>query len=316
VGAPGRDGVAAQREALLAEFLLRGPPERGTAEAPITWLFEPETFAPLARLTGDRRESIVTDYLGTPVTLLDDTGRVTWSADLTAWGNLAVVTGDSWHCPFRWPGQYEDPETGLCYNRFRYYDPESGQYASQDPIRLAGGLSLHRYVHDPATSVDPQGLAARSCGEGEEVINFYHGTTEQGARSIRTNGIDLASSRPNLDFGQGFYTSRDLGWAQRQAVRRAQWLGDRPALLNFRVPAFAFRGLRIKVFPGPTREWDAMIRSQRTPGAPLHTYDVVEGPMAFDLAGLAKPDGFLDPRGTQTSFHTNRAVDMLSGYLL
>jgi RHS family protein len=41
-------------------------------------------------------------------------------------------------CPFRYQGQYEDSETGLYYNRFRYYDPSTGAYISQDPIGLAG----------------------------------------------------------------------------------------------------------------------------------------------------------------------------------
>lgn len=158
VGAPGEDGVAAQREALLSEFLLRGPPERGSAEEPITWLFEPETFAPMARLAGGRRESIVTDHLGTPVNLLDEAGALTWSAEIGIWGEASLTAGDAWRCPFRWPGQYEDPETGLYYNRFRYYDPESGQYTSQDPIRLLGSLTVHAYVPDSTSWFDPLGL--------------------------------------------------------------------------------------------------------------------------------------------------------------
>ncbi|WP_262922085.1 DUF1308 domain-containing protein [Hymenobacter cellulosivorans] len=64
------------------------------------------------------------------------------------------------NCPFLYQGQYEDTETGLYYNRFRYYDPEAGSYISQDPIGLGGGLSgLYSYVHDPAVWTDPLGLA-------------------------------------------------------------------------------------------------------------------------------------------------------------
>nr|GFC18477.1 type VI secretion system Vgr family protein [Tanacetum cinerariifolium] len=54
--------------------------------------------------------------------------------------------------------QYEDVETGLYYNRFRYYDPEGGQYISQDPIGLAGGTHLYSYVHDTTAWIDPFGL--------------------------------------------------------------------------------------------------------------------------------------------------------------
>ncbi|MWP50417.1 RHS repeat-associated core domain-containing protein, partial [Gilliamella sp. Lep-s21] len=48
--------------------------------------------------------------------------------------------------PFRQPGQYEDVETGLYYNRFRYYNPESGIFISSDPISILGGLNTYAYV--------------------------------------------------------------------------------------------------------------------------------------------------------------------------
>ena len=62
-------------------------------------------------------------------------------------------------CNLRFQNQWEDDETGLCYNLNRYYDPESGQYLSPDPIGLAGGLRTQGYVHDPTAFVDPMGLA-------------------------------------------------------------------------------------------------------------------------------------------------------------
>ena len=62
-------------------------------------------------------------------------------------------------CPFRYQGQYEDEETGLYYNRFRYYDPSTGAYISQDPIGLAGGNpTLYGYVSDTNSWVDTLGL--------------------------------------------------------------------------------------------------------------------------------------------------------------
>ena len=63
----------------------------------------------------------------------------------------------------RYPGQYAEEETGLYYNRFRYYDAEVGNYVSQDPIGLAGGNpTLYGYVGDPNSEFDPLGLA--KCG--------------------------------------------------------------------------------------------------------------------------------------------------------
>jgi RHS repeat-associated core domain protein len=62
--------------------------------------------------------------------------------------------------PFLFQGQYYDYETGLAYNRFRYYDPELGRYISEDPIRFASGtLALHSYVEDTNDWTDESGLS-------------------------------------------------------------------------------------------------------------------------------------------------------------
>jgi RHS repeat-associated protein len=61
--------------------------------------------------------------------------------------------------PFRFQGQQFDEETGLHYNRYRYYDPGVGRFVSQDPIGLWGGTNLLTYVHNPLTWIDPLGLA-------------------------------------------------------------------------------------------------------------------------------------------------------------
>jgi RHS repeat-associated protein len=160
-GAPpwAADARVKQREAALAKQLLRGPPERGSAQAPITWVFEPESFSPMAKLVGGKQLSIITDHLGTPNAMVDERGELVWRADIGVWGELRNLAGDAEACPFRWPGQYEDVETGLYYNRFRYYEPESGQYVSQDPIGLRGGTNVLAYTGDPKTWVDPFGLS-------------------------------------------------------------------------------------------------------------------------------------------------------------
>ena len=54
----------------------------------------------------------------------------------------------------RFTGKYEDEEIGLYYNRFRYYDFETGQYDRQDPIGLAGGLNLYSYVKNSSCQFD------------------------------------------------------------------------------------------------------------------------------------------------------------------
>ena len=64
-------------------------------------------------------------------------------------------------------GQYTDDESGLAYNRLRYYDSQSGNYLAPDPIGLNGGETPYAYVHNPMGWVDPFGLAC--CGAGKSL---------------------------------------------------------------------------------------------------------------------------------------------------
>jgi RHS repeat-associated protein len=56
-------------------------------------------------------------------------------------------------------GQRVDDETGLSYNRHRYYDPSCGRFVSLDPIGLRGGLNSSQYAPSPTQWIDPRGLA-------------------------------------------------------------------------------------------------------------------------------------------------------------
>jgi RHS repeat-associated protein len=138
-------------------------------EPVITWVFEEGTFVPAAKLTEKERLSIATNYMGTPEAMYRDNGEAVWTCELNSYGKVRDFRGQyKTDCPFRYQGQYEDRETGLYYNRFRYYSPDEGVYLSQDPIKLAGGHTLYGYVHDINTWVDVLGLKGK--GHMESVI--------------------------------------------------------------------------------------------------------------------------------------------------
>ena len=126
----------------------------------ITWVYDSDSYVPTAKIVGERHYSIISDYIGRPVQAYDDNGNIVWQADYDIYGNIRNLHDSRKFIPFRQLGQYEDDETGLYYNRFRYYDPRIGNYISQDPIRLAGGNpTLYGYVEDCNKLVDILGFA-------------------------------------------------------------------------------------------------------------------------------------------------------------
>uniref|UniRef100_UPI0011842636 RHS repeat-associated core domain-containing protein n=1 Tax=Paraburkholderia sp. BCC1885 TaxID=2562669 RepID=UPI0011842636 len=141
------------------------------------YVYEPGSFTPLMQATGaavlDDRTSAPPafgavayyhcDQIGTPQELSDADGAIAWSAYYRAWGEAKEVIGDAARKagisnPLRFAGQYFDHETGLHYNRYRYYDPHSGRFISKDPIGLAGGINVYAYAPNPVGWIDPLGL--------------------------------------------------------------------------------------------------------------------------------------------------------------
>lgn len=125
----------------------------------VTWVYDGTSFTPVAKVTDGERYTIVHDYLGTPTQAYDSKGELVWEMLLDVYGEVKECHGDRTLVPFRYQGQYEDEETGLYYNRFRYYSPEMGMYISSDPIGLAGNNpTLYGYVQDVNTLIDWFGL--------------------------------------------------------------------------------------------------------------------------------------------------------------
>ena len=103
------------------------------------------------------------DQIGTPQALSNELGESVWEITLNTWGKAFDIKTINESNPFeqsniRFQGQYYDKETGLHYNRYRYYDPHSSRYMSKDPIGLEGGLNTSAYVSNPTQWVDPMGL--------------------------------------------------------------------------------------------------------------------------------------------------------------
>ncbi|WP_211233783.1 RHS repeat domain-containing protein, partial [Comamonas composti] len=129
------------------------------------YLYAPGSFTPMvqSKQSADDPQPELAwyqcDHLGTPMELTDAQGKTIWEADYGAFGRARVDAGSRVSSHIRFPGQYHDEETGLHYNRYRYYEPETGRYLSKDPIGLEGGIDQLGYAKgNPIKNVDPIGL--------------------------------------------------------------------------------------------------------------------------------------------------------------
>jgi len=199
----------------------------------LTWDYDPGTSRPAAQrrrhwvddasqeAVDEVFHAIVTDQLGTPSELVDQNGRIVWHTTTSLWGTQTAVSADDGvDCPLRFPGQYYDAETGLHYNRFRYYDPETAAYLTPDPLGLAPAPNDRAYVPNPLVWADPYGLACTGTTEpgstdlSQAVIQERlrlgkKGNNFAAARYIDDNGVEqiavAASSK-----GQFMHAERKL----------------------------------------------------------------------------------------------------------
>ncbi|MFM2482556.1 RHS repeat-associated core domain-containing protein [Celerinatantimonas sp. YJH-8] len=167
----------------------------GEVQRQTEYAYEPGSFRPVAQITQQNEQSrlhyIVTDITGSARELVNEQGQIVWRGYQEVWGDAhqqpinldpKYAANDSIHdlieCDLRYPGQIFDKETGLYYNRHRYYDAYTGQYLSSDPIGMAGGLRPQAYVHNPVDWADPLGLSK------------YIGVDFTGTDALYQNGIN------------------------------------------------------------------------------------------------------------------------------
>ncbi len=141
-----------------------------------------------------RRYYLFTNQIGVPVRVEDDLGEVVWNATTDPYGMAHVAHGSRIDMPLRFPGHYFDAETGLHYNRFRYYSPELGRYLQSDPLGLAGGLNLYGYATNPLVDVDVDGLAHGS--QIDEAVP--PGRVEAGPNAEASNVADFERLKDSL----------------------------------------------------------------------------------------------------------------------
>ena len=274
----------------------------------IDWFFEPGTFRPMARCADGVLTNIVTDHLGTPKEMVTEGGTLVWAADHDTWGSVrrhwtprngasqVAEAPDMWAveipaqdfqqddepllCPIRFQGQWEDPETGLFYNRYRYYDPLSGNYACADPIGLFGGMRSTAYVGAPSRGIDPKGLCC-GCWRGEPGEYNYRGVNPdhpayqdalQGRVAGGTN-MDISPEMHNFDSATYAGDSPFTSWTRDPAVAE-RFAGPDGVIL--RVPTGA---------PGENDGWNWEYSPDQYGESEILLQGVREGIEVFDRRG-------------------------------
>ena len=187
------------------------------------------------------------NHLGTPQELSDDKGDIIWLSYDRAWGgnfdtlykqqfvdNFAVKENELQ--PFKFQGQSLDIETGLHYNRFRYYDSYVGMFVQRDPIGLLGGDNVFAYAPNPIMWIDVLGLS-RCLPKGFKSYGQFKQFGQATQAGLKKAGFANASMymQGSSHSGRSFETGRpfdegrisdfDVAVAQPQLFEKAVKLG-------------------------------------------------------------------------------------------
>ena len=174
-------------------------------------LLSPVDSGRLSDQRTDRRRAaclrdIAGHHLRVPTEGFSSAGDLIWQQSLDIYGSPVDSTMDSKRVTWRWPGQRFDEDVNLVENRFRYYDTETGQYLSPDPLGLAPSIALYAYPSDSTTQTDPLGLSVTAAlvkdmrREGTRVDpgqTAHHIVQRNGGSYAGASEAILQSSNPN-----------------------------------------------------------------------------------------------------------------------
>lgn len=254
-----------------------------------SYLYSPDSFAPLAQLLGKGRKAEIyyylNDHLGTPQELVNGKGQVAWSVAYRAYGNLAVAFVETVGQPLRFQGQYYDSESGLHYNRHRYYSPETARFITPDPIGLAGGLNQTQYVPNPTGWVDPLGLASAQgdCPPRVNAEHIFHGEINKKGKAV------------------GFHHERGIGYEGKARVTEITQAPNEMGVYKGKVEIFnpatgqwIAKGPESTFFP---KEWDRAKILNEVKGAYANSTTLPTGKWSGTSPSGVSIGGYIDKNG-------------------
>ena len=210
---------------VLAEFFDSDGSGPALATKSMRYLHGPDVDHVLAQEdVAGNIQWMLADHLGTVRDLVNNSGTVVNHLKYDTYGNVVSESNPSFKTRYRFTGRELDSETGLQYNRARYYVSASGLFLSEDPAGFAAGdANLYRYVgNSPTNFVDSTGLAAEDCSCQGDVFTAAD-------ESLRNSLAAFFGSPERL--GAGFITG--FGFETEYGV---------PAVLKFISKSIAQKG--------------------------------------------------------------------------
>jgi len=176
------------------------------------------------------------DQLNTPRFVTNNKAKVVWEnqADVYGYEELEADADfnkeNSFTQLIRYQGQYLDEESGLHYNRYRYYSPKQQRFIHQDPIGLVGGINHYQYAPNPVNWVDPFGLSCKEkyivLGEGQAAVEIYANLMRDKFPDFefRTIGNDWKSIVRKSGASRESFGTKE--WEQKAVNGNVQWIKD------------------------------------------------------------------------------------------
>ncbi|MGF7212418.1 RHS repeat-associated protein [Skermanella aerolata] len=219
------------------DYLLSDTPLGGCQ--PREFMYRVDSFEPIACASGNILQLINSDVRNLPSETFTEFAEIT--SFLTYDALARPNTGGSSAAPFGLSGQYVDDDCGLNYNRFRYYDPFSVSYISQDPLGLAAGENLYAYAPNVWTWFDPLGLSCEITYRNPGDINLSHPASLSTPFSNSKHGTvnDLAQK----------LRSGDIKPEDIPAIEVAKIRGQLYSANNRRLRAFQEAGVNVPTIP-------------------------------------------------------------------
>ncbi|WP_079064872.1 DUF6531 domain-containing protein [Streptomyces olivochromogenes] len=180
-----------------------------------------------------RFHAIITDAVGTPTELVGPSGNLAWQYRTTVWGTpfpSPVDDTTTVDCPLRFPGQYADVETGLHYNYFRYYDPETARYLTSDPLGLEPAPNPDTYVVNPLAWTDPMGLAPCAKAQWEQRADFSSQKVMSKKYDSHAGDFGVTGNRNKQTMAQFQQNMRNHMLAPDTKMYRFDYRGQGPAV--------------------------------------------------------------------------------------